>query len=419
MKILLINKSDVSGGAAIACRRLFNSLSNYGLDTKMLVQEKKLNIRNIEGRSTNSFQKAMNFIRFAYEKIYFLKYEASKDVRFSFSVANTGEDITKKKIFKDSDIIHLHWFNQGFLSLKSLEKIIKSKKKIIWTLHDMWAFTGGCHYSGNCGNYINACGNCSFLKSNSDKDLSNKIFLKKNKIYENSNITFVTCSKWLADTAKRSRLLQNQNVVSIPNPIDINIFKPLNKSNLRLKYNLDNNKYYILFGAANISHKRKGIHHLIEALKIISNKYPKKADKIEVLLFGKSNNTLIESIPFKIHNLGYLNDSNEIVEAYNLADLFVLPSLEDNLPNTIIESLACGTPAVAFKTGGIPEIIDNNKNGYLANYMSNEDLAFGIHKVLFELDKDFLKQNSLTKVSKTYRPDIIAKKYHDLYSKRL
>ncbi|MEN8119673.1 MAG: glycosyltransferase family 4 protein [Bacteroidota bacterium] len=414
MKVVLVNKSDRTGGAAVACRRLLNAINKDGVDVKLLVQEKNDEDLTVEATGTGFWKKKMNFLFFILERLYFLLYEASKEIRFAFSPAIAGENIHKNNLIKNANIVHVHWFNQGFLSLKNLKKLIALNKPIVWTLHDMWAFTGGCHYSGDCENYKVNCGNCPFIKKPSEKDLSYKILKKKKAILKGANIIFVTCSHWLKEKAKESSLLEGFKVVSIPNPIDQKQFYPMDKKRVREKLSLPNNKKLILFAAANVSDKRKGLSYLLKALGLMVKNNSKSVD-IEIVTFGKSDDAVFNNLPFEIHNLGVLSEVKKIAEAYNAADLFVLPSLEDNLPNTIMESLACGTPVLAFKTGGIPEMIEHKKNGYLADYKSAADLKKGLDFILNHPQPESLSNNALEKVHKTYNEKVVAKQYLEVY----
>jgi glycosyltransferase involved in cell wall biosynthesis len=414
MKILLVNKSDKTGGAAVACKRLHTALCKANVNVKFIVEEKSSSDENIIDLSPNNLRKKLNFIRFVTERIYFLPFEHSKDERFAFSPAFAGQNIHKHPAFINSDIIHLHWFNQGFLSLNSLKNIVNSGKPIVWTLHDMWAFTGGCHYTGDCTNYRQNCGNCPLLKNPKEKDLSYRILEKKKEIFKNSNITFVTCSKWLKDKVKHSSLFKNFNIIDIPNPINTREFYPTDKIKIRKILKLPSNKKLVLFAAANISDKRKGLKYLINALKIYHSENPKQ--DLEIVTFGKSNNQSFKNIPYKVHHLGILTKTKDIANAYNAADVFILPSLEDNLPNTIMEALACGTPVLAFQTGGIPEMIEHKKNGYISEYKSVEDLKNGINFILNHPQREILSQNALEKVSAEYSEKVVAQKYIEVYN---
>jgi glycosyltransferase involved in cell wall biosynthesis len=415
MKVTLVNTSDKVGGAAVACYRLLQALNQTNIDAKLLVQKKSSPDDRVFSAGNGYLQSRLDFYRFAYERLIFSLKERSKEVRFAFSLANTGRNISKKEIIYEADIIHLHWINFGFLSLRSLEKLLSLNKPVVWTLHDMWAFTGGCHYCGDCNAYQEQCGNCPFLKHPGNKDISNFIWNKKQKLLENKDITFVTCSKWLAEIAKKSSLLKNFRIESIPNSIDTFLYKPMNKTEARKSLNIQQDKTYILFGSMNVGDKRKGFAYLKEALDILNNKYPDLKSRMELIVFGKSSHDVFEQLPFKTNELGMLKEESKIVEAYNAADLFVLPSLEDNLPNTVMESLACGTPVVAFDTGGIPEMIEHNNTGFLASYKNPEDLANGIYNIGMIADKDALSVKAREQVMKNYNFNIIAGTYNKLY----
>jgi glycosyltransferase involved in cell wall biosynthesis len=414
MKVVLINSSDKSGGAAVACTRLLHALHANGVQVSMLVKDKATNNELIESTTTTKFKKIINFYRFAFERLIFFFYERSKEVRFAFSIANTGEDISKHHLVKEADIIHLHWFNQGYLSIKDIHKLLALNKPMVWTLHDMWPFTGGCHYAGDCNAYQRTCNHCPYLKKPGIHDLSAKIFFLKQTLYQKQNITFVGCSEWMAETARKSELIQKFEIKSIPNPIDTKIYKSINQIEVRNRLHLPENKLLILFGAANIFDKRKGFDYLIKALRILIEEQPETKNSIELILFGKAQQNI--DLAYKIHQMPYINAEEEIVLLYNAADLFVLPSLEDNLPNTVMESLACGTPVVAFSIGGLPEMIEHGKNGYLAQYRSSRDLANGIKWVINHKDRKSIKDYSVLKVLNNYSFNRISSCYTQLYN---
>jgi len=414
MKITLINTSEYSGGAAIACKRLFNALRNKGIDVNFIVQENKsINDRiiNINSPKLSNYK---NLLYLAIEKFHFWFYEKNKQIRFNFSTALTGKRFSNLPLIKQSNIIHLHWFNQGMMSLSGFKKIA-SNKNIIWTLHDMWAFTGGCHYNADCNNFKNECGNCKFLKSQKANDLSHKQFLKKQQIYNNCNITFVTCSEWLAGEAKKSKLLKNCKVINIPNPINTNDFKPISKYESRRKFSIDETKYVILFGAASLKDKRKGLKYFIESLNILKSKNEINESEIIIAYFGKANDELVNMTPFKTVNLGYLSEFNDLAKMYSASDVYVTTALQDNLPNTVMESLSCGTPVVAFEIGGIPQMVENKYNGYLAKSESSQEIAEGI-KWLYFADRQKISDNSRNKVLYNFSEEIISQKYIELYS---
>jgi len=413
MKILLIGTSDRRGGAAIASFRLFLALKKQFNNAEMLVRDKFSTEEGVIGLNNTIFRKSFNISRFIIERILFIFYMKSKDFLFLFSPANIGQNIIKMQQVKEADIIHLHWTNQGFLSLKNLEQIFTSKKRIIWTLHDMWVFTGGCHHAGECDGYLNKCGKCPLIKGDSIKDLSFRIFKCKEKIFKEADITFVSPSEWLAEKARRSSLIGRFNILVIPNPLDIDIFKPGKKLVNRKLFSLPENKFIILTGSVNLKTKNKGFKYLIDALKVLSYRKPEIIKHMGLVLFGKSKR--IKEPPIDVYPISYVKDEKNIVMLYQLADIFILPSLEENLPNMIMESLSCGTPVIAFKTGGIPELIEHKSNGYLAEKKNIGELCDGILWAYENKDINNIRRNCREKVVKNYSSKNIAKKYFSLY----
>jgi glycosyltransferase involved in cell wall biosynthesis len=415
MKVTLINTSDAGGGAPAACFRLLNALALQQTDVRLLVQHKKTNSERVEGTATTALSRFKAKANFLLERIPFMLFhEKDKSVRFAFSTANAGTSIRNHHLVKDADIIHLHWTNSGFLSIADLKELIDTGKPIVWTLHDMWTFTGGCHYSGDCEGFMRECGNCPFLRDAGDNDISHKGWLRKAAMYAGSkSITFITCSEWLAGVAKQSSLIKDFRIEAIPNPIDINIYSPKDKIAARQKRNINPQAKIILFGAANINDRRKGISYLVDALTILKDQY-KGEQPIEMVIFGKNKHFDVSQLPFKVHELNLITSQDELAEVYSLADVFVTPSLEDNLPNTIMEAMACGTPVVAFHTGGIPEMIDHQQNGYLAAFKDPADMAKGLALVL-NGPADQLTTNARQKVLDNYTNDRIAQRYLDVY----
>ena len=415
MKVVHVSNSDTDGGAAIAARRHVVALNRLGIDTVLLVQEKKTSLPFVTGTTDSACKRGLNFYRFAWERFLFYLRERSREVRFLFSLANTGEDISRHPLIRNADIIHLHWINQGFLSLRSIQKIIALGKPVVWTLHDMWLFTGGCHHSGTCEEYRNACGNCPFVKNPGKKDLSTKIWRRKSKILPSSGITVITCSDWLRNRAVASSLLKGLNVLTIPNPLDTHIFKPMEKAEARKSLGVDPMKEYLLFGAVNVNNHYKGFKWFVEALDILIREYPESVKNLEVLVFGRSTDDLLQMIPLPSHRIPGTGSEEKMCSIYNSATMFVTSSLQENLPNTIMESFACGIPVVAFNTGGIPEMIRHKENGYLAGYKSSADLADGIKWVMNQDNKQKLSENAINFVMEHYAEIVVAARVQSVY----
>lgn len=415
MKILHLSTSDINGGAAKAAFAIHKALQANNINSKMLVQEKLSNDNYVESIINNSFQKASYYLRYLkdYLSIKFLTDES----RGRFSFPFWGIDITKNKLALNSDILQMHWINQAFLSLENIQQILSLGKPIIWTLHDMWAFTGGCHYNMECLKFLEQCYECPSLKFSGKNDSSKKIFDKKKTLYEKANITIVTSSNWLAREVKRSALFKNKKVEVIPTPIDINLYKPIDKTTARQKLNIKADKILILFGTMTLAEKRKGFQYMKEALILLDTKFPGLKEKAELLVFGKVNEIEFKEIPFKTNSLGRLNGENNIALAYNAADLFVAPSLQDNLPNTVLESLSCGLPVAAFNIGGMPDMIDHKKNGFLAENISSEELSNAIYWILENEERRAdLGKNARRKVMNNFTKEIVSEKYKNLYN---
>lgn len=415
MRVLIINTSERIGGAAIAANRLMDALRNNGIQAKMLVRDKQTSQITVIGLNKSLWK----IWQFVWERIVIWKANHFKKHNlFVVDIANAGTDITTLPEFKQADVIHLHWINQGMLSLKDIQKILSSGKPVVWTMHDMWPCTGICHHARECEKYHEECNHCPYLyKGGGKKDLSNQVFKSKQALYQLAPITFITCSQWLKEQASQSALLKGHSIQNIPNPINTNLFKPRNKQEARLKSGLPTDKKLILFGSAKITDKRKGIDYFIESCKLLAEKHPELTEQLGVVVYGKDSDQLKSQVPFQVYPLNYISNEKELVDIYNAVDLFVTPSLEENLPNTIMEAMACGVPCVGFQVGGIPEMIDHLHNGYVADYKSVEDFANGIHWALSEGEYKSLSEAACRKVSTSYSESIIAKKYIDVYNK--
>jgi glycosyltransferase involved in cell wall biosynthesis len=421
MKITLLNTSDSLGGAAIAAYRAAEALRRQNdSEVSFLVKEQTRGDDWIQGKSTNFLNKQYGFLTFVAERLRFLPLEASPDIRFSFSLGNTGFRVVQHPFIKNADILHLHWINKGFLSLDEIGKLTELGKPVFWTLHDMWAFTGGCHHSRGCFHFQQNCGNCQYVKKPSDSDISASILAKKKKKFNPKNLVIITPSHWLSELAESSSLFSHVPVYTIPNPIDTDFFAPRPKKKSQEILGLDPTKKYILFAAATISQYYKGFAYLNEALEILSNQYTGIEKEWELLVVG-NNKTGVELAPkFKKHYLGYISDMSQMITVYNAANVFVTPSLEENLPNTIMEAMACGTPSVGFNIGGIPEMIEHKENGYIAEFKNTQDFANGIFYILSDENRyeSFCKKVR-QKAVETYSYGVFAERLKALYNEKI
>ena len=231
MRVLIINTSERIGGAAIAANRLMEALKNNGVNAKMLVRDKQSSLVSVVPLPSSWKLPA----KFIWERfVIWLSNGFSRNNLFQMDIANTGTDITSMSDFRMADVVHLHWVNQGFLSLDDITKILRSGKPVVFTMHDMWYFTGVCHYSGDCQKYRTGCGLCPFIhRGGAPNDMSARVFRRKLKMYSDSKLRFVACSRWLENLAKKSRLLEGQFVTNIPNAINTNLFRPEDKAEAR------------------------------------------------------------------------------------------------------------------------------------------------------------------------------------------
>lgn len=416
MRVLIVNTSERTGGAAIAANRLMEALKNNGVKVTMLVRDKQT--PQITVSATGA--KWLMAIRFLWERLVIWAATGfnKKDI-WQVDIANVGTDITKTDEFKKADVIHLHWVNQGFLSMKGLKKILNSGKRVVITLHDMWYFTGICHYVGECDRFKSQCHDCPLLKKKVlGMDLAKKVFKKKDLIYDNPKLSFVGCSQWMRQEAANAALMRRQKVVSIPNTINTKLFCPADKKNARKRMGLPADGKLILFGSQRITDERKGFAFLAEACRFLQTEYPVLAGQITVVVVGSNSSEVKSHVPFNVVAVDYVSDERDMVALYNAVDIYVTPSLQDNLPNTIMEAMACGTPCVGFNVGGIPEMIEHQHTGYVARYKDAEDFAKGMVWTLDEQNYQRLSTQSREKVKRDYDESHVARLYTEVYEGR-
>jgi glycosyltransferase involved in cell wall biosynthesis len=309
-------------------------------------------------------------------------------------------------------VVHLHWISSGFLQIETLASF---NRPVVWTLHDMWAMTGGCHYSGSCTGYQRRCGECPQLGSTLENDLSRLTWLRKKRAWESVDLTVVTPSHWLADCARSSSLFDSVPIKVIPYGIDCSVYKPILQKEARRMFGLPQDAPLILFGAMNpTKNSRKGFDLLLQALNSLdSSRLPNSP---ELVVFGAMSNDQAPDTPFRTHFLGGFADNVALAALYSGVDVFVAPSREDNLPLAVQESLACGTPVVAFGIGGMPDMINHRSNGYLAASFDGSDLASGIEWCLEgEERNDELSAEARSSASERYALEKSAEQYADVY----
>lgn len=420
MKVVHLNTYDGNGGAGRACLRLNRALNSIdGISSEVHVHYKfgkNPLITSLDGDS--KLKKGFAAFTILLER--YVSSFLTKKLKIPFSVPVWGRDLSNHPNLKDADIIHLHWVNHAFLRPRDFQKLAKLDKPIVWTFHDSNAYTGGCHVRYSCDHFEQECGNCPLLKSSHDKDISHKIWKAKERAYKDLDFHIVAPSWWKYQSVKRSGLLSNKPMATIANTLETDIFKPYDKIHARKHLNLGEDKFIMLSGfmpSRNDLHK--GTPYLLEALNILIDKKLVDKDKVELIVFGNRDAKNVPDFPVKATFLGTISDDEKLAICYSAADVFLTPSLEDNLPNTVMESLACGTPVVAFTTGGIPDMVKHQKNGYLAEYKSSEDFANGVEWVYNHLDRKLLNGDARSVVEEEFSETVIAQKHIDIYKQLL
>ncbi len=385
MKTAIINTDDISGGAAKAAYRLHKSLREADQESYVVSVNKVSddnNVLAVAGMHDLQYAKSISLIQ---NELIDKNRTDLSDTRFSLPYP--GVDLSEHEIIREADVINLHWVTQ-FQSTETISKLLSLNKPVIWTLHDMCPFTGGCHYTAGCENYTADCYDCPQLENNKYQI---PYHVLKNKIthFKNS-ITVVCLNTWMARCARQSTLFKDSRIEIMPNSIETDIYKPFPKEKAKKTLNVSSDTCVLLFGAATARVKRKGFSQLLCSLEICmqDEKFNQlvQEEKIKIIIFGKTGSEL-EKFSIPLFSAGEIHDDNKIAELYSAADLFILPSLEDNLPNTMLESMACGTPVVAFSVGGIPDVIIDNENGMLAEPENAKALAGKILALVFDKTK--------------------------------
>lgn len=418
LKVLSVNISDAGGGASRAAYRIHHGVRELGIDSRMFVKNKYSKDANVvplhEFVPCNLIYHAFDWTRVKVKNkiqhFYWNRYP-QRDQVFLSDLRGTALNGALKKL--DYDVMHLHWINQRFVSLVDLPK----DKPIVWTLHDSWPFCGICHYFFECEAYQMQCGCCQFLHSKKADDLSHKVWKQKSEVYNDLNLHIVSPSRWLADCAKRSGLFRKFPVEVIPNCLDAEAFCPLDEMEISPRWrnfqDKSTAKAYVLYGAMNAKDKIKGYAHLLSAMKILEkNGY---ADEFELIVFGVTKSDLSMNLNIPVHFVGYVSNTKELASLYNLASVMVVPSLTENLSCTIMESLSCGTPVVAFNVGGNADMIEHKVNGYLAKEKDDADLAEGILWCLGNNADNSLGRAGREKVLRKYTFETVCRQYKELY----
>lgn len=371
MNCLLLSTFEQRGGAARSAHRLYCSLSQMGTDCRMLVQYKESDDPLVLGPK-GLLARMSAGLRPYIDALPLLCYRSRLSPPWSLSWL--PNDICPDVTSYAPDLIHLHGVGHGFLPLSVIQRL---QGPLVWTLHDSWAFTGGCHLPGDCKLYQVNCGRCPQLNARHEYDLSRWGRNRKARCWPELDVTFVAPSRWMAQCARSSYLLNSMPIEVIPNGIDSNHFVPGDRAAARDLLGLPQEGLILLFGASSFTRdSNKGFALLKRSLALIAGRLNQKS--LTVVLFGDSNYDESEIAGFRVRSYGSIMADEKLISLYRSADMFVLPSLQESLSYTVMEAMACGIPCVAFDVGGVGDLISHCTNGYFAKGVNEHELAEGI-----------------------------------------
>jgi len=410
MKILHLNTYD-HGGAGRAVSRIHQGLLSSGVNSQILAKTMQREVAGVLSKKpfepfSGLITKALKSGEFLPTKLY------PNRNNTSFSSQWLPDMVASQVANLSPDIIHLHWINHGFVKIETLAKL---QQPIVWTLHDMWAFTGGCHYSLACDSYQTKCGQCPLLQSQHHYDLSSWIWSRKRKSWKNLDLTIVSPSRWLAECAQASALFKDSRIEVIPHGLDLTLYHPVDKKEAKEALNLPCDKKIILFGAVNASgDNRKGFDLLLSALEKLGE--TNWREKIHLVIFGISKTEKTVNLGCETQYIGRIRDDKKLVQAYSAADVMIVPSTQEAFGQTASESMACGTPVVAFNATGLKDIVRHQETGYLAKPFVADDLAQGIIWTLEDNERHLrLCETSRDVMEKEFSLDTQSKRYTSLY----
>lgn len=409
VSVLHLSDSDIDNGGARAAYRLHQGLQSIGCTSQMLVRAKFSTDRTVVPEKSLLTKLAPPL-----SGLPLRRYPNCNALMFSPQWFPNG--LAKRAQKYRPDIVNLHWVCNGYLQIEALRTF---QQPLVWTLHDMWVFTGGCDYTKECDRYKQSCGSCPQLESDRDRDLSQWIWQRKAKAWKGLDLTLVATTSWMADCARSSSLFNDARIEVIPLGLDTEKYRPLNRHFAREVLNLPQDKQLVLFGAlTGTSNRRKGFHLLQPALQRLSN--AGWNDQIELVIFGMSKPKEEINLGFPIHYIGRLSDDLSLALVYSAADVMIVPSVQEAFGQTASEATACGTPVVAFNATGLKDIVDHQQTGYLATPFEVEDLAKGIAWVLEDRERQHnLQCQAREKGLREFSSEKQASRYLSLYEELL
>lgn len=412
MRVLHLGTTDIRGGAARGAYWLHQALGEKDVESMMLVGRKYSEDGSVTAAS-GALSPLVERLRDGLDPLPLKRY-AKTDESF-WTVGWLPRDLHRQVDALDPDIVHLHWTGAGFLPVDALAKL---GRPLVWTLRDMWAITGGCHYSGACRRYEVSCGFCPQLRSDKERDISRVMWQRKRRAWRNLDLTLVPISTWLADCVRRSRFLPDCPIEVIPNGIDTQVFHPVPKAEAHAAWGLTGDRRYILFGALGaLQDQRKGYDEFVQALRHMARDC--WSTRAEILVFGDVKPESAGELALPARFLGHIDDDRRLAQLYAAADVMVVPSLQEAFGKTVAEAMACGTPVASFGGTGPADIVTHKRSGYLARRGDPRDLAAGIAWCLGIPERtEALGHEARARAEREYDIHAIAGRYADLYRRK-
>jgi glycosyltransferase involved in cell wall biosynthesis len=413
MRVLHLSTFDIDGGAARGAFWLHEALKESGVDSAMMVGHKDSDDDRVLALPSRIAQFSAR-VRGRLDDLPLRTYDKTGDSFWSLGWMPARFDHLVREF--DPDIVHLHWIGAGFLPVRALKQF---DCPVIWTLRDMWSFTGGCHYTAGCERYRDGCGACPQLRSEKESDLSRSIWEAKQKHWRDLDLWLVPISGWLGECAQSSPLFATYPIEVIPNGLDIGLFRPTAKAEARRAWNLPADRKIIVYGAVKATQdRRKGFPELMTALAELGK--TEGAKDMLLVVFGDLKPGDMPDTGIETRFVGYIDDNQRLSQLYSAADAAVMPSLQEAFGKTLIEAMACATPVVAFASGGPLDIVEHRVDGYLAKPYCPTDLARGIAWCFGALDRGRdLGALARAKVETEFDINVIARRYRQLYDRVL
>jgi glycosyltransferase involved in cell wall biosynthesis len=412
MHVVFLSTNQTKGGAAIAANRYFDAYCSAGGEATYASKSVQKPGKGIVSLKHAYFVRKIVKYLFKNEKRKVGKHKIPGEGYWSAPVAPRFHLNQIKKL--KPDLVCINWINDDFLSIGEIGQF---DVPVVWAFHDLWAVTGGCHYPGSCTGFYSSCGNCPKLKYPAEHDWSRNIWQKKYEQWRDLDMTILCPSNWMASQVKKSWLFGDKRIEVCPYSIELDVFKPMESADLRTELGVKPHQKVLLFGAVNSMHDtRKGAHLLVEALEKLEGRVD--SDDLVFMVFGAKESPALEKVPFRIINLGFVGEKADLARYYAASTAFVLPSLEDNLPNTVLESLACGSPVVAFDIGGISDMIDDGENGFLVDRINTSLLADALEAMVKMPEEQYqsMRKASRKKMEDHFSKEVVGQKLIEIFN---